>query len=307
MRRETRAKLRWKHAIGDHPLTRHRPVRRRFRAWNVRVRIVLRITVKVLVLEAVHLAVVPAANGIPPIVLDVPRIFEPRRVQRDAILPRVTKSRRVGSGKTTKQIIEAAVLLDDDNDVFDVTAQRRADVRCCRRRRMAARGQCNDQSTKNERGPAVAGPLRFSTLLPDCHCSRETVSLRLHVRTTVCLPHMSTLRLLPRVRSLALPRSLPPPPALLHRRRSRRIRPRLRVREPGAPEAERSRRAACCRRSLPLPLPLPRARLPIQPPRALRQRLRGSLRPFAKLPVVRRPSVARTRGARSRPCRLPAF
>jgi hypothetical protein len=79
-------------------------------------------------------------------VIEIPFRIEPDRLELDLLVLRVVSvRRRVGSGKSIEKIVQAAVLLNDDNDVANLRA-----------RRVAPDGIDEDASTLLRRGEDTA-------------------------------------------------------------------------------------------------------------------------------------------------------
>ena len=130
MRRETLVDVALEHAIGQNVLRRHVPVRLRLGARHEAVCRILRQARRDVrsvrrsdgaQIPAIHLAAVVRMDEVGGIVADVVVDFKRRRLKPDArAVVGVAEGHRVGARKTRKEIVGRAVLLHDDDDVFDV-------------------------------------------------------------------------------------------------------------------------------------------------------------------------------------------
>jgi hypothetical protein len=137
---ETRAELALEKFVGQHVVLCHRPVRGDRRRFDVCVHVVRGHRLAILVeyggdAETVELSVVVFVQRVFPGMVD-DRGFEADRAQLDDVAVVIFSRRRtVGAGVRREKIVERAVFLDDDDDVFD---------RHRRLRRGAHRGRLRD-------------------------------------------------------------------------------------------------------------------------------------------------------------------
>ncbi len=141
VRREALVDLRREDAVAQGVLAGERPVRQRLAARNVRVleiRIV-GLTRRTLEVEAVHAAAIIGAYEIDQSVVHVVRERERHRPEVNDLSPMgPPRRRRGGVGITHEQVVEGAILLDDDHDVCDAAFSKRR--RSDRRRRARRHG-----------------------------------------------------------------------------------------------------------------------------------------------------------------------
>ena len=155
MRRKARAELGGKHVVGDHVLLGHLPVGLDLTVLEVRVHVGgWNSSAFTGLVEAVHLSVSPVGDAGIPKVIEPDRRRKADRSQRDPFsVVREPIGTRIGARITGKEVIETAILLNDDDDVLE----RRLDVndrgrRRGRRRRHERRGPASAAPSENRKG-----------------------------------------------------------------------------------------------------------------------------------------------------------
>ena len=125
----------WTAHGGEHPvryreLRCQRPVRHGFRLFYLRIREVGRAehghvlsvddAERAFGVEIIHLAAVVRGREVAVRVSDIDALaFERHDLQRNALAQCVSARRRIGAGEPVEEVVEAAVLLDDHDDVLD--------------------------------------------------------------------------------------------------------------------------------------------------------------------------------------------
>ena len=151
---EAGVEVRLEVAISEHVLVRDLEVEFRLRRIDVTVHrlLVRRVSVERLLVESVHLAVIVVAEKVRQPVLDVEADVDRQRLELNRRTGRVDAAvDGVGAGIAVKEVIEAAVLLDDQDDVFDGRDDRRP-----RRRRGGRGGRRRSRSGRRRRTTAAA-------------------------------------------------------------------------------------------------------------------------------------------------------
>ena len=142
--RKTGPRVRLKHVIGQGPALGHRPVRFDLRARDVGVGERRRLTRRSRhLIPAVHASVVVLLHERSVLVIDVGREVQIDRLERHPARVAESRGSAIRARKTLEEIIERAVLLNDDDHVLDVLPQIGAEAldRGRRRRRLGASGR----------------------------------------------------------------------------------------------------------------------------------------------------------------------
>ena len=206
-----RVEVRRVHLIGQHVLLAHVEVWLRLGVRDVavlRVRIRARVASTTaahpFLIESVHLAIgtgeTPrAVAGLEErgrAVIEIPCGLEPDRLERDLLIGRVVAILRgFCAGKTVEQVIEGAVLLNDDDDVLDLAARGgtvdpldRGDLRRMRRPRV---GRCRRVWRRNRRRRAGESAVAVASCEEgpkDCHRRQPAPELdTTHYALSLCV------------------------------------------------------------------------------------------------------------------------
>src|SRR5580704_9617867 len=110
MRRKASAELGLEHMVGEDVPSRHRAIR----CDEVVIDIRVRGEAGPLFVETVHFAAVPCRDPVGPTVVDIPSLERDLLQWNGRSVAGEPGHRRVRSGPTGKEIIETAILLDDN-------------------------------------------------------------------------------------------------------------------------------------------------------------------------------------------------